>query len=86
MATFRKNKKKDWFSYKAGLVIVHDIVFKDGSRNSATFDGEMELFATITNGRVKSDENGKALKPSTTISCFVDIFLHFSKMPITLFH
>ena len=47
MAAFQNNKK-DWFSYEAGLGSVHD-VFKDGSRNSATF--KMELFATIGNGR-----------------------------------
>ena len=42
--------KKDRFSHETGLVFVHGDVFKDGSRNSATF--EMELFATIGNGRV----------------------------------
>ena len=50
MATFRNNKKKDWFSYETRLVFVHGDVFKDGSRNSATFT--MELFAAIGNGRV----------------------------------
>ena len=50
MATFQTNKKKDWFSHKTGLVFVHGDVFKDRSRNSATF--KMELFATIGNGRV----------------------------------
>ena len=49
MATFQNNKKKDWFSHETGLVFVHGDVFKDGSRNSATF--KMELFATIGNGR-----------------------------------
>ena len=91
MATFRNNKKKDWFSCK------------NESRSSTTF--KMELFATIGNGRackqwtiafvcccgtrtflqpkLKSDENGCALKwASDTISCFVDMFL---KTPIT-FH
>ena len=50
MATFRNNKKKDWFSKETGLVCVHGNVFKDGSRNSAIF--KMELFTTIGNGRV----------------------------------
>ena len=49
MATFW-NKKKDWFSHKTGLVFVHGHIFKDGSRNSITF--KIELFATISNGRV----------------------------------
>ena len=49
VATFRNNKKKDWFSHKTGLAFVHSNVFKDGSRNSTTF--KMELFATIGNGR-----------------------------------
>ena len=50
MATFQNNKKKDWFSHETRLVFVHGNIFKDGSRNSATF--KMELFATIGNGRV----------------------------------
>ena len=50
MATFRNNKEKDWFSQETGLVFVHGDVFKDGSRNSATF--KMELSVTIGNGRV----------------------------------
>ena len=49
MATFPNNKKKDWFSHETGLFFVHGEVFKDGSRNSATF--KMELFATIGDGR-----------------------------------
>ena len=49
MATFQNNKKKCWFSYETGLVFVHGDVFKDGYRNSATFN--MEFFATIGNGR-----------------------------------
>ena len=48
LATFR-NKKKDLFSHKTGLAFVHGNIFKEGSRNSATF--KMELFATIGNGR-----------------------------------
>ena len=49
VATFRNNKKKDWFSHKTKLVFVHGEVFKDRSRNSTT--SEMELFATIGNVR-----------------------------------
>ena len=50
MATFRNNKKKDWFSNEARLVFVHGQIFKDISRSSVTF--KMELFARISNGRV----------------------------------
>ena len=50
MATFLNNKKKGWCPHKTGLAFVHVNIFKDGSRNSATF--KMELFATIGNGRV----------------------------------
>ena len=50
MATFQNNKKKDRCSHETWLVFVIDNVFKDGSRNSAIF--KMELFATISNGRV----------------------------------
>ena len=98
MPTLRNSKKNDRFSHKTGLVFVHGDVFKDRSRNSATF--KMELNVIIGNGRVynqwamylhvaavtqpslqaklKSDENGHALKAaSDTISCFVDMFLHF---------
>ena len=46
--TFRNNKKKDWFSHKSGLVLVHGEILEDGSKNSATF--KMELFATTGNG------------------------------------
>ena len=44
VATFQNNKKKDWFSHETILVFVHGGVFRDRSRNSATF--KMELFAT----------------------------------------
>ena len=78
MATFRINKKKDWFPHKTELVFVRGDVCKDRSTNSATF--KMELFARIGNDRVcnsvyvaavtqqslqaklKSDENGHVLK------------------------
>ena len=50
VATFWNNKKKDWFSHKTRLVFVHGNIFKDRSRNSATF--RRELFATVGNGRV----------------------------------
>ena len=50
IASFRNNKKEDWFSHKTRLAFVLGNIFKDGSRNSATF--KMELFATIGNGRV----------------------------------
>ena len=40
--------KKDWFSHETKVVFVHGKVFKDESRNSATF--KMELFARIGNG------------------------------------
>ena len=50
VATFQNNKKKDWFSQKARLIFMHGNIFKDPSRNSATF--KMKLFATIGNGRV----------------------------------
>ena len=43
LATFPNNKKKDFVSHETGLV------FKGGSRNSATL--KMEFFATIGNGR-----------------------------------
>ena len=43
------NKKKGWFSHKIGLVFVHGDVYKDWSRNSATF--KMELFVIIGNDR-----------------------------------
>ena len=46
---FWKNKKKYWFSHEAGLGSMHGNVFKDGSRNSATF--KLKLFPTIGNGR-----------------------------------
>ena len=49
MVTFRNKKKKDWFSRETELVFVHDDVFKDGSRNSATF--KIKFFATIGNGK-----------------------------------
>ena len=49
MTTFQNNKKKGWFSHEAKLVFMHGIVFKDRSRNSATF--KMELFAKIGNSR-----------------------------------
>ena len=49
MAKFQNAKKNDWFSHKTGLAFVQGDVFKDGSRNSATF--KMEIFATIGNGR-----------------------------------
>ena len=45
-----RNNEKDWFSHETGLVFVHGDVFRDGSRNSATF--EMGFSATIGNGRV----------------------------------
>ena len=48
-ATFLNNKKKDWFSCKTRLFFVHGNIFKDGSRNFATF--KMELFAAVGNGR-----------------------------------
>ena len=41
---------KDWFSHEIGLDFIHGDVFKDRSRNSATF--KMELFEAIGNGRV----------------------------------
>ena len=98
-----KNKQNDWFSHETELVFVHGEVFKEGSRNSASF--KMELFATICNSRKlqmtssdelksneqystlpslqaksKSDENGHTLKvPSNTLSCFLDMPLHFFK-------
>ena len=57
MATFQNNKKKDWFSYEAGLVFLYGKVCKGTSRNSAIF--KMELVATIGKGkklqRVSSD-------------------------------
>ena len=40
--------KKDWFSYKTGVVFMHGEIFKGKSGNSATF--KMELFAIIGNG------------------------------------
>ena len=43
------NKKKDWLSHKTGLVFMHGKVFKDRSRNSATF--KMKHFVTIGNNR-----------------------------------
>ena len=49
VATFRNNKKKDWFSHETGLVFLYGEVCKDAFKNSATF--KMELFATIINGR-----------------------------------
>ena len=49
MATFRNNKKKDWFSLETGPVFMHSDVLKDGSRNSATF--KMELLGLTTNGQ-----------------------------------
>ena len=39
--------------------------------------------STIFTGKIKIDENGHALKASDKISYFVDMFLHFLKMPIT---
>ena len=49
MTAFQNNKKKDWNSHETELVFVHDEVFKCKSRNSPIL--EMELFATIGNGR-----------------------------------
>ena len=49
VATFPNNKKKDLLSNGIRLVFLHGKVFKEGSRNSATF--KMELFATIHNGK-----------------------------------
>ena len=37
VATFRNNKKKDWFSHKTGLVFGHGNVFKDGSMTLTAF-------------------------------------------------
>ena len=94
MATFRINKKKDWFPHKTELVFGHGNVCKDTSTNSATF--KMELFARIANDRVynsvyvaavtqpslqaklKSDENGHVLKAASDKTCFYI----FSKAPI----
>ena len=50
MATFRNNKKNDWFPHKTELVFVHGDVCKDGPRDAATF--KMELFARIGHDRV----------------------------------
>ena len=44
-----KWQKKYCFSHETGLVLVHSNVFKDWSRNPATF--KMELFAAIANGK-----------------------------------
>ena len=50
VAKFWNNKKKDWFLPETRLVFVLGDIFKDWSRNSATF--KMELFATVGNDRV----------------------------------
>ena len=40
----------------------------------------------LLQAKLKSNENGHALKVvSDTISCFVDMFLHFSSLPITFY-
>ena len=49
MTAIQNNKKKDWFSHETRLVSVHGEVFKDGSRNSATF--KKGPFATIDNSK-----------------------------------
>ena len=41
---FSHEQEKDWFSHETRLVFVHGDVFRDGSKNSASF--EIELFAT----------------------------------------
>ena len=102
MATFRNNKKKDWFSHEAGLIFMHSDIFRDESRNSAAFN--MELLGLTTNvqyylhvavvtqpslpAKLKFDENGHVLKAgSDTSSCFSDIVLHFFKIAnYFLFH
>ena len=50
MATFRNNKKKDWFPHETEIVFVHGDVCKDGPRYS--FTSEMESFTRIGNDRV----------------------------------
>ena len=45
-----KYMKKGWFSHETGVVFVHNDIFKNGSRNSATY--KMELFVITGNGRV----------------------------------
>ena len=96
VATFRNNKKKDWFPHKTELVFVHGHICKGRSRNSATF--KMEDFARIGNDRVynrvyfavvtqpslhaklKFDENGHVLKAASDKTCFYI----FSKMSISV--
>ena len=50
VAKFGNNMKNDWFSHKTGLVFMQGDVFKDKSRNSATF--KIELIPEIGNVRV----------------------------------
>ena len=43
-------------------------------------------YLMLLQAKLKSNENGHALKVvSDTISCFVDMFLHFSSLPITFY-
>ena len=72
VATFRNNKKKDWFSHETGLVSVHGEIFKAGSRNCATF--KMELLATIGNGRMLQ----RASSDGLTTNCLLKFAEHLS--------
>ena len=72
MATFRNNKKKDWFSHKTGLVFVYGEVCKGGSKNSTTF--KMELSATTSNGRNLQ----RASSDGLTTNCFLEFAKHLS--------
>ena len=88
MAKFQNNKKKDWFSHETRLVFMHGNVFKDGSRNSATFkvynNGQLYLHvAAVTQpslqGKLKSDENGHVLKVASDILFCRHVFTFFWK-------
>ena len=50
VATFLNNKKKDWFSCKTRLFFVHGNIFKDGSRNFATFKKKQTLWPLFMDG------------------------------------
>ena len=70
--------------------IGNDRKLQMSSSDELTTKGQYLHVAAITQpslqAKLKSNENGHALKViSDTISCFVDVLLHFSSLPITFY-
>ena len=70
--------------------IGNDRKLQMSSSDGLTNKGQYLHVAAITQpslqAKLKSNENGHALKVvSDTISCFVDVLLHFSSLPITFY-